>query len=324
VKRIEFDHPGGPDVLKLVDRDTPAPGPGELLVALGASGVNFLDTAQRAGYIPVELPFAPGGEGAGTVQAVGEGAGQFKVGDRVAWFGQSASYADHATVPADAVVAVPGGVDDETAAAMMLQPFTAHYLADSTWPIQPGDVALVHAAAGGVGQYLTQIIKLRGGRVIATVSTAEKARIARERGADDVIIYRNGEFADETLRLLGGRGVDVVFDGVGRDTFAGGLAVLRTRGMLISYGQSSGAVPPVDLMDLNANGSLYVTSPNPFSYLQKPGELAGRFQDLFGWLAAGQLTVHIGARYPLADAAQAHDDLQNRRSAGKLLLIPGR
>lgn len=322
MKRIEFDHPGGPEVLKLVERATPTPGPGELLVALGASGVNYLDTMYRAGYIPAELPFAPGGEGAGSVRAVGDGVEQFKVGDRVAWFGQSASYADHAIVPANAVVPVPDGIDDATAAAMMLQPFTAHYLANSTWPIQPGDVALVHAAAGGVGQYLTQIIKLRGGRVIATVSTEEKAKIARERGADDVIIYHNGEFADETLKLLGGRGVDVVFDGVGKDTFAGGLAVLRTRGMLISYGQSSGVVPPVDLMDLNNNGSLYVTSPNPFSYMQKPGELVGRFQELFGWLAAGKLDVHIGARYPLADAAQAHDDLQNRRSAGKLLLIP--
>ncbi|MBM9503087.1 quinone oxidoreductase family protein [Actinacidiphila acididurans] len=322
MRRIELDHTGGPDVLTLVERETPVPGPGELLVRIAAAGVNYLDVDHRRGSFPVELPYALGGEAAGTVTAVGDGVRQYAPGDRIAWFGLSGSYADEAIVPAASAVAVPDDITDETAAAAMLQGVTAHYLACSTWPVRPGQTALVHAAAGGVGQLLTQIIKLRGGRVIATVSTEEKAAIARANGSDHVINYSTADFAAATLELLGGRGVDVVYDGVGKDTFAGGLQVLRPRGMLIQYGTSSGPVPPFNLMELNTNGSLFVTNPNPPSYLQTPDEFAGRVKDLFTWISTGELEVSIGARYPLEQVARAHDDLQNRRTTGKLLLIP--
>ncbi|MFJ5265661.1 quinone oxidoreductase family protein [Streptomyces sp. NPDC088387] len=322
MRRIEFARTGGPDVLTLVERDTPAPGPGEVLVRIAVAGINYIDIHHREGSFPVQLPYAPGGEAAGTVTAVGEGVHHHAPGDRVAWFGLRGSYADHAVVPAASAVPVPEGVTAETAASMMLQGVTAHYLATSTWPIQPGQTALVHAAAGGVGQLLTQMVKLRGGRVIATVSTEEKAALARAHGADHVINYRTTDFAAATLELLGGRGVDVVYDGVGKDTFAGGLQVLRPRGMLVVHGLSSGPVPPFDLGDLNANGSLFVTSPNPVGYLRNAEEFNGRIKDLFTWVESGDLDVRVGARYPLAEAARAHHNLENRRTTGKLLLVP--
>ncbi|OBA63325.1 NADPH:quinone reductase [Mycobacterium sp. 1100029.7] len=322
MRRIEIDRNGGAEVLHLVERDTPTPEPGELLVEINVAGVNYIDINFRDGLIPVQLPAALGGEASGTVAAIGQGVDDFSIGQHVAWFGLTGSYADYAIVPAGSVVPVPVGVPHDVAAAAMLQGFTAHYLASSTWPIQPGDVALIHAAAGGVGQMLTQIVKLRGGQVIATVSSDHKAEIARRRGADHVINYATDNFTEATLELLNGRRVDVVFDGVGKDTFTGGLQVLRPRGMLVSFGLSSGPVPSVDLMDLNRNGSLFVTCPNPGSYLQQPGELVGRFTELFGWIAAGKLEVEIGGVYPLAEAARAHAALENRRSAGKLLLKP--
>lgn len=289
---------------------------------IAAASINYLDVNHREGSSPVQLLYAPAGEAAGTVTAVGEGVHHHAPGDRVSWFGLSGSYADHAIVTAASAVAVPDGITDKTAGSMMLQGVTAHYLATSTWPVQRGQTALVHAAAGGVGQLLTQIIKMRGGRVIATVSTEEKAAIARTHGADHVINYSTDDFATATLELLGGRGVDVVYDGVGKGTFAGGLQVLRHRGMLVVYGLSSGPVPPFDLMDLNVNGSLFVTSPNPPSYLQNPDEFIGRIKDLFTWVSSGSLDVRVGARYPLAEAARAHDSPENRRTTGKLLLVP--
>lgn len=324
MQAIVVERTGGPDVLELQERPTPEPGPGELLVDVAAAGVNFIDIYQRSGQYPRTTPFVAGSEGAGTVAAVGADVEGVAVGDHLAWaMVPGAGYASQVTVPAERAVPVPAGVTDEQAAAVMLQGMTAHYLCVSTYPVQPGDTVLVHAAAGGVGLLLTQMVRRRGGRVIGTTSTPEKAALAREAGAEDVLLYTETDFAAESRRLTGGEGVAAVYDGVGRATFDAGLDSLRPRGMLVLYGAASGAVPPLDPQVLNAKGSLYLTRPSLAHYVATRDELLSRAGDVLGWVASGELSVRIGARYPLADAGRAHDDLQARRTTGKSLLLPG-
>jgi NADPH:quinone reductase len=312
---------GGPDVLQVVDVETPDPGPGQVLVDAAAIGVNYVDTYQRSGTYQVPLPFVPGAEGAGRVIAVGEGVTDLKAGDQVAWAAAPGSYAERVLVPADKAFKVPDGVGLELSAAVLLQGLTAQYLCTSTYPVQPGDAALVHAGAGGVGLLLTQMVKLRGGRVIATVSSDEKAALARAAGADDVIRYDQVDFAPEVRRLTAGEGVAVVFDGVGRTTFDGSLSTLRRRGMLVLFGASSGPVPPFDPLRLMA-GSFYLTRPSLGHYTATREELLLRVREIFDKVLAGHLDVRIGGRYALSDATKAHEDLQGRRTTGKLLLVP--
>jgi NADPH2:quinone reductase len=313
---------GGPDVLEVTERDAPRPGPGELLVDVAAAGVNFMDIYQREGRPPYDdpPPFVPGAEGAGTVAAVGRDASGVAVGDRVAWANGSNGYAEQVVVPADRVVPVPDGVDLTVAAAVMLQGMTAHYLATSAYPVAGWDVAVVHAAAGGVGLLLTQIVKRRGGVVVATTSTADKADLARQAGADHVAGYDT--FADVAREVSGGAGAAVVYDGVGRTTFDAGLTALRPRGYMVLYGAASGPVPPFDLRRLGSAGSLYVTRPTLGHYITGRDELRWRAGDLFDWISNGSLTVRIGGTYPLEEAARAQDDLASRRTTGKLLLLP--
>jgi NADPH2:quinone reductase len=308
---------GGPEVLKVTDYEDPQPGQGEIVVDVAASGVNFRDVYERTGIYPKPLPYIPGAEGAGRVSAVGQGVTGVQVGDLVGSAELKGAYAERAVVAADRTVPV-GEVGPESAAAVLLQGLTAHYLSHSTYAIKPGETALVHAAAGGVGLLLTQMVKLRGGRVIGTVSTAEKEKLARDAGADEVVRYDN--FAEEVRRLTGG--VHVVYDGVGKTTFDGSMSTLRPRGMLALYGAASGPVPPVDPQRLNAAGSLFLTRPTLGHYVATREELLWRTGDLFGWIAAGDLSVHIGGRYPLEEARKAHEDLEARRTTGKLLLIP--
>ncbi|HEX3815674.1 MAG TPA: quinone oxidoreductase [Mycobacteriales bacterium] len=320
MRAIEVRQYGGPEALAVVDRADLQPGPGELLVDVAAAGVNFIDTYQRSGVYQVPLPFHPGGEGAGVVRAVGEGVDNIAVGDHVGWASGSGCYAEQAVVAADKTVPVPAGVADEVAAAVLLQGITAHYLTASVHRIEPGDTAVVHAGAGGVGLLLTQIVKILGGRVIATVSTAEKAELSRGAGADEVVGY--DDFAAVARRFTDGRGVDVVYDGVGATTFDQSLDSLRPRGMMALYGAASGPVPPFDPQLLNQKGSLFLTRPTMAHYIATREELVSRTDELFGWIAAGKLDVRIGGRYPLEQAGQAHTDLQGRRTTGKQLLIP--
>lgn len=313
---------GGPEVLEFDKVDARAPGEHELLVTVAAAGVNYIDTYQRGGLYPRELPFVPGAEGAGTVAAVGEGVTDFAVGDRVAWADAPGSYARQAIVPAAKAFPVPEDTEDDVAAAAMLQGLTAHYLVTSTYAVKPGDTVLVHAAAGGVGLLLTQLAKARGGKVIGTVSTPEKEALARENGADEVIRYTETDFAEAVADLTGGVGVAVVYDGVGRTTFDKSLASLARRGVLALYGASSGPVPPVDPQRLNAGGSLFLTRPTLAHHIATTDEFRWRCDELFGAISAGRLSVRIGGRYPLAEARRAHEDLEGRRTTGKLLLIP--
>ncbi|MBG0832743.1 quinone oxidoreductase [Planomonospora sp. ID67723] len=310
---------GGPEVLTYSDCPEPELNPGDVLVDVIASGVNFIDVYHRMGRYPLSLPFVPGNEGAGTVAAVGEDVEGVSVGDVVAWANVMGSYAERAVVPVSHLLLVPEGVEPELAAAVTLQGLTAHYLTHSVHEVKPGDDVLVHAAAGGMGLLLTQIAKLRGARVIGTVSTEEKEELARQAGADEVLRYRG--FAD-AVRDLTGSGVHVVYDGVGAATFDESLAALRPRGMMALYGQASGPVPPVDPQLLAREGSLFLTRPSLGSYIATKDELAWRASDIFGWLASGRLRVHISRRYPLAEAARAHEDLEARRTTGKVLLIP--
>jgi len=313
---------GGPEMLQVQDLQRPEPGPGQVLVDVAAAGVNYMDVYGRLGRPPYagDLPFVPGGEGAGTVAAVGAGVESPAVGDRVAWAGVTGSYAEQVLVPADRAVGVPAGVELQTAAAVLLQGITAHYLCHSTYPIQPGDVAVVHAAAGGVGLLLTQLVKRRGGLVVATTSTPDKAELAQQAGADVVATYDG--FVDAVKEASGGSGAAVVYDGVGATTFDDGLTCLRPRGMMVLYGAASGPVAAFDITRLAGGGSLFLTRPAMGSYVATREELLGRTGELFGWIAAGELDVHIGGTYPLADAAQAHQDLTGRRTTGKLLLLP--
>ncbi|KOX17619.1 NADPH--quinone reductase [Saccharothrix sp. NRRL B-16348] len=313
---------GGPEALEFTDVEAKSPGPGELLVDVAAAGVNFIDCYHREGRYPLPLPFGLGQEGAGRVSAVGPDVTGFAVGDRVAWAQSLGSYAEQAVVPAKGAVPVPDGVDDDTAGALLLQGLTAHYLIASAYPAQKDDTVLVHAAAGGVGLLLVQLAKARGARVIGTVSTAAKEELAREAGADEVIRYDQVDFAPEVRELTDGVGVAAVYDGVGATTFDGSLASLKPRGVLVLFGASSGAVPPLDPMRLNKAGSVFLTRPSLAAYVATREEQEWRTGELFAAVLDGSLAVRIGGRYPLAEARRAHEDLEGRRTTGKLLLIP--
>jgi NADPH:quinone reductase len=313
---------GGPEVIEIAELPDPQPGPGQLLVDVAAAGVNFVDVYQRAGVYPGDLPLQLGSEAAGTVAAVGEGVAGVEPGDRVAWAMRPGAYATRAVVSAAAAVPVPAGVSSELAAAVLLQGMTAHYLTHTTYPVQPGDTALVHAAAGGTGALIVQMVRRRGGNVIATTSTEEKAALARQAGADEVIRYDHTDVAEEVRRITGGDGVAVVYDGVGASTFDASLASLRPRGMLVLFGASSGPVPPVDPMRLYRGGSLFLTRPTLANYIATREELLERAEAVFGAVADGSLTVRVGGRYPLDEVGTAHADLESRRTTGKLVIVP--
>lgn len=322
MKAIQVSQTGGPEVLKLVDLPIPEPKPNEAIVQIKAAGVNFIDVYFREGRYPAPLPFVNGQEAAGVVIANGAEVTTTKVGDRVAYTGALGSYAEYAAVPADRLVKIPDELDFTQAAAAMLQGMTAHYLCHSTYPVKRGETALVHAAAGGVGLLLVQMCKLLGARVIGTTGSAEKAKLAREAGADEVIIYSEQDFEAETKRLTEDKGVHVVYDGVGKDTFAKGLNVLRPRGCMVIFGGASGAVPPFDLLELTRHGSLYVTRPSLQHYIASREELEQRSGEVLQMIAAGELKIRIYKTYPLAEAEAAHRDLEARKTTGKLLLIP--
>lgn len=322
MKAIVVERPGGPEALLMREVPRPEPGPGEVRVKVEAAGVNFIDVYQRTRLYPIEPPFTPGMEGAGIVDAVGEGVVEPKVGTRVAYAMQRGSYAQYHVVSADKVVAIPDGVSAREAAALMLQGMTAHYLACSTFPLRTGHRALVHAAAGGVGLLLVQIAKNRGATVYGTVSTKEKAKLAEEAGADEIILYTEQDFEAEIRRLTGGEGVDVVYDSVGRATFAASMRSLKPRGYLVLYGQSSGPVEPFDPQLLNSHGSLFLTRPSLGHYALTREELEQRAGELFAWLRAGELKLRIDRELPLSEAPEAHRLLEGRATAGKLLLIP--
>ena len=313
-------------MLRVEEREAPRPGPGEVVVDVAAAGVNYMDIYQREGIgsYRTEPPFVPGGEGAGTVAAVGEDVTSLAVGDRVAWAGPGSSYAEQVALPAKRAVPVPDGLSLQLAAASILQGMTAHYLSASTYPVRERDVAVVHAAAGGVGLLLTQMVKRRGGIVVGTTSggkDGQKAELALRAGADHVVGYdRFREIVDEATEDVGAH---VVYDGVGKDTFDDSLAALRPRGMMVLYGAASGQVPPVDPQRLNSGGSLYLTRPKLADYTADPEELRWRAGEVFDWITKDELEVRIGGTYPLAEAARAQDDLASRRTTGKLLLLPG-
>jgi len=313
---------GGPEVLEAAEVPDPQPGPGQLLVDVAAAGVNFMDIYQREGRPPYSpgLPYVPGAEGAGTVLTAGLDVTGFAAGDRVAWTGVPGSYASRAVVPAASALPVPDGVGLETAAAVLLQGMTAHYLSHDTFPVGNGDTVVVHAAAGGVGLLLTQMVTMRGGIVVATTSTAAKAVLARQAGAAHLAGY--DDFAAVTRQVTGGAGAAAVYDGVGRATFDDSLSALRPRGCMVLYGAASGPVPPFELQRLAAGGSLFITRPTLGSYIASRDELRGRADDLFSWIARGRLSVRIGGSYPLAEAGRAHQDLASRGTTGKLILLP--
>jgi NADPH2:quinone reductase len=320
MRAIVVSELGGPEVLAAGEHPDPEPGPGEIIVETAAAGVNFIDIYRRSGVYTQPLPYVPGHEGAGVVVAVGEGVSGLAVGDRVAWHDAPGSYAERVVVPAALAVPVPDDTDLIAAAAVMLQGMTAHYLCRSTFPVTEGTVTVVHAAAGGVGLLLTQMIKSLGGTVIATTSSAPKAALAEQAGADYVVGY--DEFGTTVDRVTDGRGADVVYDGVGKSTFDAGLAALRPRGMMVLFGGSSGQVPPLDPQRLNSGGSLFLTRPTLAHYTADRGELLWRATDVLTAVADGELNVRIGVEYSLAHAPQAHADLAARRTTGKLLLIP--
>jgi NADPH2:quinone reductase len=322
MKAIRVQAPGGPDVLREEDLAEPQPKPGEARVRVEAAGVNFIDVYHRTGQYKVPFPFTPGQEGAGVVEAVGEGVAGVRPGDRVAWALALGSYAEKAVVPAERLVAIPDGLGTRQAAAAMLQGMTAHYLACSTYPLKAGDVALVHAAAGGVGLLLCQIARMRGARVLGTVSTPEKAALARDAGAEATIDYTSQDFAEEARRATGGTGVAVVYDSVGKTTYEKSLASLATRGMLVLFGQSSGAVPPMDPQVLSQKGSLYLTRPTLGHYVATRADLAARAGEVLGWVRDGRLRLRIAHEFPLREAAAAHRALEGRATSGKILLLP--
>jgi NADPH2:quinone reductase len=321
MKAIEVKQPGGADAMELADLPIPPAKANEAVVKLAATGVNFIDVYFREGRYKAPLPIVLGQEGAGEVTAVGAEVKDVQIGDRVAWCGLLGSYAEYAAVAANRLVRIPEGVSDQQAASAMLQGMTAHYLSHDTFPLKCGDTALIHAAAGGVGLLLTQMAHNIGARVIATVST-EKAKLARDAGADDIILYTQSDFEVETKRLTDNKGVDVVYDSVGKTTFEKGLNILRPRGMMVLFGGSSGAVPPYDLIGLSQKGSLYVTRPSLTNYIASREELVARSTAVFGMIKAGKLKLRIDHTYPLAEAPQAHRDLEGRKTTGKLLLIP--
>ncbi len=322
MRGIQIAEHGGPEVMTWCELPDPTAGTDEIVVEVAAAGLNYIDTYHRTGLYPMTLPFTPGLEGSGTVVSVGEGVTGASVGDRVAWTGSLGSYAEQVKMPVTSVVAVPDEVDLETAAAVPLQGMTAHYLAVDTFPLSPGDRCLVHAGAGGVGLLLIQIAKLRGAEVFTTVGSPEKAELARAAGADHAILYRDADFAEAITEIAGDRPLDVVYDGVGKSVFAKSLTLLRPRGTMVTFGNASGPVDPVSPLDLSANGSLYLTRPTLFDYVATNDELQRRADDLFGWMADGTLDVRIGARFDLADAADAHRAIEGRQTTGKVLLVP--
>ena len=322
MKAIRVEVPGGPEVMKLVELPTPAPGNGQALVRVEAAGVNFIDIYQRSGLYPLPLPIALGQEGAGVVEQVGPGATDVRVGQRVAWTSVNGAYATNALVPAEKLVPVPEGVTGKLAAAVMLQGMTAHYLTHDTYPLKRGEWCLIHAAAGGVGLLFCQMAKKIGARTIGTVGTDEKARLARKAGAEEVIVYTKADFEADAKRLTGGAGVSVVYDSVGKDTFDRSLKCLRRRGMLVLFGGSSGPVPPFDPQRLSAGGSLYLTRPTLVTYIATREELLARAGAVLDMVRKGELEVRIEAEIPIAQAAKAHELLASRKTTGKIVLVP--
>jgi len=321
MRAIQISKTGGAEVLEYVEVPTPEAAAGQVLVKIEASGVNFIDTYLREGRYPAALPFVPGQEAAGIVAAVGEGVSGFREGDHVAWTGTRGTYAEYACAPASDLLHVPAGLSSEQAAAALTQGFTAHYLAYDTYAIQRGDTVLVHAGAGGVGLLLTQMAKRLGAAVISTVSTEEKAALAREAGAEHVVLYTQQDFREEVLKIVPG-GLPVVYDSVGKTTFEDSLKCLRARGVMVLYGASSGAVPAFDLIRLAGLGSLYVTRPTLKDYVRNRAELEKRAEDVFGWVADGSLKLRMEYTYPLAEAEQAQRDMEARKTTGKVLLVP--
>ncbi len=322
MKAIRIHQPGGPDALKLDEIPEPKPGAGEALVKIDAAGLNYIDVYLREGIYKAPLPFTLGLEASGTVAAVGAGVTEVKVGDRVAYTGVPGAYAEFAVAPAARLVVLPTGISTKQGAAAMLQGMTAHYLATATWPLREGDTCLVHAAAGGVGLLLCQIAKMRGARVIATVSTGDKAKLAREAGADDVILYSEQDFATEVKRLTGGKGLQVIYDGIGKATFDKGFDCLAPRGMMVLYGQASGSVGSFDPQVLNTKGSLFLTRPSLNHHISTREELLARAGEVLGWIRDRKLRLRMELEYPLRDAAEAHRALEGRKTTGKVLLIP--
>ena len=320
MKAVRVHTLGGPEVLTYEDVDEPRPGAGEAVVKIAASGVNYLDVQYRIGRVKAPLPFVIGSEASGVVTEIGSGVTEVKVGDRVGWAMTLGSYAEYASVPAWKLVVLPAGLDMQVAAGVMLQGLTAHYLTHSTFALKPGDTALVHAAAGGVGSVIVQVARIIGARVLATAGTEAKAELARQAGAHDVIVYTKQDFEAEVKRLTGGRGVDVVYDSVGKDTFDKSLNCLRPRGMLVLFGFSSGLVPPFDPAILGTKGSLFLTRPGLNQYMATRDELLSRVTAIFEWLASGALKIRIGHVFPMSDARRAHEDLEARRTTGKVLL----
>ena len=322
MKAIRAHEYGGPEALRMDELPTPSPSAGQALVRIEAAGVNFIDVYQRSGQYKTALPVPLGVEGAGIVEALGPGTSGLSVGQRVAWNGIPGSYATHTLVPVDRVVPVPETIDARSAAAAMLQGMTAHYLARSTFALKKGDTCLVHAAAGGVGLLLCQIARRAGARVLGTASTPQKAAKARAAGAEEVILYTKEDFVARGRELTNGRGVDVIYDSVGKDTFQRGLDLLVPRGLMVLYGQSSGAVAPFDPQILNAKGSLFLTRPTLVHYVLSREDLLARAGEVLGWVAKGELSLHVGATFPLAEAAEAHRALEGRKTTGKVLLLP--
>jgi NADPH2:quinone reductase len=322
MKAIQVQKTGGPEVLTLVDLPVPKAKANEAVVKIAVSGVNFIDVYFREGRYPATLPFTDGQEAAGTVTEVGGDVKSVKVGDRVAYSNVMGTYAEYAAVPADRLVRVPAKITDQPAAAAMLQGMTAHYLINTTYPLKKGETALIHAAAGGVGLLLVQMAKNIGAHVIGTVGTEEKTKLAREAGADEVIVYATQDFEAETKRLTGGKGVHVVYDGVGKSTFEKGLNVLRPRGYMVLFGGASGPVPPFDPIVLSQKGSLFVTRPSLIHYVALREELEQRSGDVFAMIAAGKLKLRISQIYKLEEVQQAHRDLEGRKTTGKILLVP--
>lgn len=322
MKAIRVSEKGGPEVLELQDVADPAPVKGEVLIEIEATGVNFIEVYQRAGFYDVPRPFTLGAEAAGTVRAVGDGVTDLRVGDRVVSQNVKGAYAERGVVAADTCVKIPDGVSSKTAAAVWLQGMTAHYLVDSVYPLKPGERALIHAAAGGVGLLLCQMAKMRGAFVIGTASTPDKRELATKAGADEMIDYTTQDFAAETRRITNGAGVDVVYDSVGKTTFDKSIDCLRRRGMMALFGQSSGPVPPMDPQLLNRKGSLFLTRPKLGDYVATRDELLARGTELLGWVKTGKLDVRIGAEFPLAQASEAHRALEARKTTGKVLLVP--
>ena len=322
MKAIQVQRAGGPEVLKLVDLSVPKPKPHEAVVKIAAAGVNYIDVYFREGRYPAAMPFVNGQEAAGVVSETGSDVKSLKAGDRVACTGVLGAYAEYSAVPADRLVRIPEGISDQQAAAAMLQGMTAQYLVYSTYPLKSGETTLIHAAAGGVGLLLVQMAKNLGARVIATVGSEAKANLAREAGADDVILYDQQDFEAETKRITGGKGVEVIYDGVGKTTFDKDLNVLRPRGYLVLFGAASGPVPPFDPIKLSQKGSLFLTRPTLVNHISARQELEQRSSAVFGMISSGKLKLRIEHLYKLQDAEQAHRDLEGRKTSGKLLLIP--